>query len=107
VDTYPRVIDPSDIVSYNPFKAKFNSEPFVFENAYKSANVALKIPLPPRSLLIMHGQARYEWEHAIIRNDVHQRRIVIAYRELTPNYLPGGCEEDTGRKILDMANQFW
>jgi len=107
VDTYPRVVDSNDVVTFNPFKSKLDSEPYVFENAYKDADVALKIPLPPRSLLIMHGQARYEWEHAILRSDVHQRRIVIAYRELTPSYLPGGREEATGKNILDMANQFW
>ena len=77
------------------------------ENLLKDKNIAVKIPLPARSLLIMFGQARYEFEHAILRQDIQERRIVIAYRELTPPYLPGGKEEKLGQEILDQAKLFW
>ena len=45
-------------------------------------DVAIRVPLPRRSLLVLTGQLRYQWEHAILRKDIHTRRIVIAYREL-------------------------
>ena len=42
----------------------------------------IRVPLPRRSLLVMSGEPRYQWEHAILRKDIQTRRIVIAYREL-------------------------
>jgi alkylated DNA repair protein alkB family protein 4 len=67
----------------------------------------VRIPLPPRSLLVMYGQARYCWEHMVLRSDISERRVVIAYRELTPPYLPGGEREELGREILERAELFW
>jgi len=55
----------------------------------------------------MTGEPRYQWEHAILRKDIKSRRIVIAYRELTPTYLPGGKEEAIGQLILEEAKKFF
>jgi alkylated DNA repair protein alkB family protein 4 len=55
----------------------------------------------------MTGEPRYQWEHAILRRDINSRRVVIAYRELTPTYLPGGKEESIGRLILEQAEKFF
>jgi len=106
VATYPRVIDDNDKVVYNPFLNKFSKEAFEFP-ATNLGNIAVKIPLPARSLLVMYSSARYEWEHAILREDIKARRVVIAYRELTPPYLAGGREETIGREILEKAELFW
>ena len=107
VDKYPRVIGSDNKVIFNPFKDKFHKEQYGQEHLLKDQNIAVKIPLPARSLLIMFGQARYEFEHAILRQDIQDRRIVIAYRELTPPYLPGGKEEQLGQEILTQAKLFW
>ena len=45
-------------------------------------DAVIRVPLPRRSLLVMSGEPRYQWEHAILRKDIESRRIVIAYREL-------------------------
>ncbi len=45
-------------------------------------DAVVRVPLPRRSLLVMSGEPRYQWEHAILRKDIQSRRIVIAYREL-------------------------
>lgn len=67
----------------------------------------VRIPMPSRSLLVLYGPARYEWEHSILRSDVTDRRICLAYREFTKEYLPGGTlYEDIGREICDKANNF-
>ncbi|CAG7834971.1 unnamed protein product [Allacma fusca] len=68
----------------------------------------VRIPMPARSLLVLYGPARYEWEHCIYRNDVTGRRICMAYREFTPEYLEGGEHyEDVGVDILNSAKNFW
>ena len=38
------------------------------------------VPLPRRSLVIVEGAARYDWHHAIRRQDVHARRIAVTLR---------------------------
>ena len=70
-------------------------------------DAVIRVPLPRRSLLVMVGEPRYQWEHAILRRDISSRRIVIAYRELTPPYLPGGHEADIGCNIVKQAKLFF
>ena len=72
-----------------------------------TVDAVVKIPLPRRSLLVFFDEPRYDWQHCILREDVPHRRVVIAYREFTPPYLPGGSEEKVGREILEKAAQFW
>ncbi|ELU08273.1 hypothetical protein CAPTEDRAFT_150134 [Capitella teleta] len=61
------------------------------------------IHFPRFAFIVMMGEARYEWKHAIQRTHVAQRRMATTIRELTPEFLPGGKQEDVGREILDLA----
>lgn len=60
-----------------------------------------------RSLLVLYGEPRYHWEHSILREDIASRRVCIAYRELTPTYLPKGECESMGLEILKMSKTYW
>ncbi|CAH0547754.1 unnamed protein product [Brassicogethes aeneus] len=66
----------------------------------------VRIPMPKKSLLVMFGAARYDWEHQILRDDVKERRVCLAYREFTPPYLVEG-KEDVAKQILLKAQEFW
>jgi alkylated DNA repair protein alkB family protein 4 len=70
-------------------------------------DVVMRVPMPRRSLLVMFGPARYVWEHRVLREDVLQRRVCLAYREFTPTYLEGGKHASEGSVILDTARNFW
>ena len=103
IQTTPRQI-------FNPFKKERSENLPNYPRKPNSQSVqgaVVQIPLPRRSLLIMHGESRYDWEHFILRENIRERRIVIAYRELTPFYLPGGNEENVGSEILAQASLFW
>lgn len=99
---------------YRGVKTKYNLQ-FVPEkymqlqsaDEIKEDNIAVRIPMPRRSLLVMYGQARYWWEHMVLREDITKRRVCIAYREFTPPYLKGGTKEDQGWDILEKAQIFW
>lgn len=52
------------------------------KTVHELLDAVVRVPLPRRSLLVMSGEPRYQWEHAILRKDIQSRRIVIAYREL-------------------------
>ncbi|XP_016842423.1 alpha-ketoglutarate-dependent dioxygenase alkB homolog 4 [Nasonia vitripennis] len=72
-------------------------------------NIVVRLPMPEGSLMVLHGAARYSWEHAVLREDINLRRICLAYREFTPPYLPddkGNCNEES-REILERALNFW
>ncbi|PNF16603.1 hypothetical protein B7P43_G06429, partial [Cryptotermes secundus] len=73
----------------------------------EASHVVVRVPMPRRSLLVMYGPARYLWEHTVLREDVLQRRVCLAYREFTPTYLEGGKHACEGSVILDMARNFW
>jgi len=110
VDNYPAIIS-DDKVVFNPLSRDTESmveKPLAYQfKPDLRKNKVIRVPLPRRSLLVMYGEARYQWEHCILRNDVSQRRVIIAYRELTPPYLPGGSEETTGAEIIKQAIKFW
>ena len=116
VESFPRVLDEGgEKVLWNPFREgeefhNSRSRPYLRgeDRVEGTLSAAVRIPLPRRSLLVMHGQARYEWEHCILRGDIQGRRVVIAYRELTPPFLPGGEHHEAfGEDILDKAAKFW
>ncbi|XP_044754076.1 alpha-ketoglutarate-dependent dioxygenase alkB homolog 4 [Coccinella septempunctata] len=67
----------------------------------------IRIPMPRRSLLVMFGSARYEWEHQIFRDDIAGRRVCLAYREFTPTFLDGGKDYHIGKEILEKAQKFF
>ena len=109
VTTYPKILDINGKVLYNPLNnsnADFNEVPrYLFHN--NRINGIVRIPLPRRSLLVMYDNPRYQWEHCILREDISDRRIVIAYREFTPTYLPGGKGASVGAEIINRARLFW
>jgi len=98
VPTFPKVIKDDCVVASGP--------PYSFKEEL-DMGVMVRVPLPRRSLLVMYGEARYQWEHCILRSDISARRVIIAYRELTPPYLPGGRDQAIGDIIVDRAKQFW
>ena len=65
------------------------------------------VPLPQRSLVIVQGVARYQWQHSIHRRHILSRRIAITLREATVDFMPGGeLYESTGREILEAASSY-
>jgi alkylated DNA repair protein alkB family protein 4 len=68
----------------------------------------VRIPMPVRSLLVLYGPSRYEWEHCILRRDITSRRICMAYREFSGEYLKGGgLYEQAGKIVIDKAHTFY
>lgn len=70
-------------------------------------DVVIRVPMPQGSLIIMYGEPRYNWEHCVLREDIRDRRVCIAYREFTPNYLPDGVDYHQAKEVLEKAQLFW
>ncbi|XP_028840143.1 alpha-ketoglutarate-dependent dioxygenase alkB homolog 4 isoform X2 [Denticeps clupeoides] len=68
--------------------------------------VRVAVQLPRRSMLVLYGEARHRWKHAIHRRDVHSRRVCMTFRELSAEFLPGGQQADMGARLLDIASGF-
>lgn len=67
----------------------------------------VRVPMPRRSLLVLFGEARYSWEHCVLREDISGRRVCLAYREFTAPYLPGGANHTLSRDVLEHAQTYW
>ncbi|KAF8563710.1 Alkylated DNA repair protein alkB like protein 4 [Paragonimus westermani] len=79
----------------------------------RPTDVAVRVSLERRSLIIVDGPARYIWFHAILRSDIQSRRIAMTFRELSQGFLPPNeSDEDSaedqllGRKLLDIAQTY-
>jgi alkylated DNA repair protein alkB family protein 4 len=116
VETYPPVLsqDGKVITEHENIDFVHDSESIPLRNnvignspKHNLADVIVRVPMPRRSLLVMYGPARYIWEHSVLREDVLQRRVCLAYREFTPTYLERGTRASEGSAILDMAKNFW
>lgn len=68
--------------------------------------VHVAVRLPRRSLVVLHGEARHRWKHAIRREDVRERRVCSTYRELSAEFLPGGQQAEVGAQLLNIALSF-
>ncbi|NXS57705.1 ALKB4 dioxygenase, partial [Brachypteracias leptosomus] len=71
-----------------------------------SARVSVSIPVARRALLVLRGEARYRWKHALPRARVRQRRVCVTFRELSAEFGPGGGQEQLGRELLEIALTF-
>lgn len=67
----------------------------------------IRIPMPCLSLIVLYGPARYQFEHSVLREDIQERRVCLAYREFTPMYLEGGLSHNKGVEVLKNATNFW
>uniref|UniRef100_A0A8C1ZEQ9 AlkB homolog 4, lysine demthylase n=1 Tax=Cyprinus carpio TaxID=7962 RepID=A0A8C1ZEQ9_CYPCA len=68
--------------------------------------VRVAVPLPRRSLIVLYGEARHRWKHAIHRKDIQGRRVCSTFRELSEEFLQGGEQEKLGSELLDIALSF-
>ncbi|CAN9501085.1 unnamed protein product [Ophioblennius macclurei] len=68
--------------------------------------VRVAVGLPRRSLVVLQGEARHRWKHAIHREDVGRRRVCSTFRELSAEFLPGGERAEMGARLLDIALGF-
>lgn len=97
VESYPAVMTPSGLLNSSSESYKFGIE---------ESDVVVRIPMPRFSLLVLYNAPRYEWEHEIFREDITERRVCLAYREFTPDYLENGCKFDEGKIILEKSECF-
>lgn len=100
IEKYPKVLDENGTRSLNGncYKVKLYEDNKFYP--------VVRVVMPRRSLLVMYNSARYDWEHQILREDIRERRVCLAYREFTPIYLPGGEKYKEGEKILEKAQNF-
>uniref|UniRef100_A0A8C3PG54 AlkB homolog 4, lysine demethylase n=1 Tax=Chrysemys picta bellii TaxID=8478 RepID=A0A8C3PG54_CHRPI len=68
--------------------------------------VTVDILLPRRSLIVLSGDARYKWKHAIYRKHIEHRRICVTFRELSAEFTLGGKQEKLGKELLEIALTF-
>jgi len=65
---------------------------------------AVHVALPQRSLIIVEGDARFKWQHSIIREHVHQERVAMTCRELSEIFRhPESKEFEAGTRLLEQA----
>jgi len=68
--------------------------------------LSVLVALPRRSLIIVSGQARYKWKHAIQRRHVTSRRIAMTFRELSAEYSISGSNESIGKELIAVASHY-
>ncbi|KFP85581.1 Alpha-ketoglutarate-dependent dioxygenase alkB 4, partial [Acanthisitta chloris] len=71
-----------------------------------SKEVTVAVALPRRSLVVLHGDARYRWKHAIHRQHIQHRRVCLTFRELSAEFSTGGRHEELGKELLEIALSF-
>lgn len=63
------------------------------------------IKMPPRSLLVIQGEARYDWHHSISRYDIKSRRIALTWREFSEEIIKDDEYRDFVSEVFVIANQ--
>ncbi|KAK4036121.1 hypothetical protein OUZ56_028186 [Daphnia magna] len=68
-------------------------------------DICVRIPQPARSLVVIYGSARYQWLHCVLRRDIKERRVCIALREFTKQFLDPN--DSMGQAILKTASNYF
>lgn len=68
-----------------------------------SDDVIIRIPMPEKSLLALYGPPRYRYEHSVLREDINERRVAIAYREFTIPYLKSNAKYEEAEGFYKLC----
>ncbi|XP_014770078.1 alpha-ketoglutarate-dependent dioxygenase alkB homolog 4 isoform X2 [Octopus bimaculoides] len=82
------------------------SDTYLSMSLETNPGIAVRVPLPRRSLIVVYGPARCQWKHAIHRQDIESRRLAMTFREPTVDFLPGGPHSDIGDQLIRTALTF-
>ena len=63
----------------------------------------IEVPIPRRSLYVMSGKSRNEWQHGIEAKDVDGRRMVVTIRELTDEFKDFE-KQPIGQQLTEIAS---
>lgn len=66
-------------------------------------NVVVRIPMPAKSLLVMSGPPRYQFEHSVLREDISSKRVAVAYREFTIPYQKNGPKFNEAERFYELS----
>uniref|UniRef100_A0A336MNU2 CSON003591 protein n=1 Tax=Culicoides sonorensis TaxID=179676 RepID=A0A336MNU2_CULSO len=110
--TFNRFTDDSNLNKYNLDCVESYKEHLIPVDGeaqfdLEEEEIIIRVPQPERSLVVMYGNPRYKWEHSVLREDIKERRVCIAYREFTPPYLVDGYEAEQSEQINELAKYFW
>jgi alkylated DNA repair protein alkB family protein 4 len=59
----------------------------------------IRVPLPARSLAVLYGPARFDWEHAILAYDIEAQRTSVTLRTLGDTFRT----TEEGQTVLERA----
>lgn len=63
------------------------------------------VRMPARSLLVIYGEARYDWLHSINRYDIKSRRIAMTWREFSEEIVKDEDYKDFVLQVWTIANK--
>uniref|UniRef100_A0A8C8BEV3 AlkB homolog 4, lysine demethylase n=1 Tax=Otus sunia TaxID=257818 RepID=A0A8C8BEV3_9STRI len=98
--------DSEDSIQLFSTCSKENGELLPSGSLVPSREVTVAIQLPRRSLVVLYGDARYKWKHAIYRKHIEHRRVCVTFRELSAEFSAGGRREEQGKELLEIALSF-
>lgn len=65
----------------------------------------IAIRMPARSLVVVSGEARYDWHHGIHKYDVKSRRIAMTWREFSDEIVKDEEYHDLVTEVFTIASQ--
>lgn len=66
-------------------------------------NIVVRVPMPPKSVMVLYGPPRYQFEHSVLREDIVTRRVAIAYREFTKPYQKNNPKHSEAEEIYKLC----
>lgn len=71
---------------------------------FKLPPYEIVVKMPARSLIIIKGEARYDWHHGISRYDVKSRRIAMTWREFSEEIINDEEYHDFVTEVFSIAS---
>lgn len=72
---------------------------------FKIPPYEIVIKMPAKSLLILQGEARYDWHHSINRYDIKSRRVAMTWREFSEEIIKDPDYRDFVEEVFSISNQ--
>lgn len=72
---------------------------------FNTPPLEIVVKMPRRSLVVIYGEARYEWHHSINKYDIRSRRIAMTWREFGEEILREEEHKEFIDRVFTIASQ--
>ena len=65
----------------------------------------VRLKIPRRGQVVLQGKVRHEWSWSVLSAEVHEKQVLLVFREINPDFV-SGVRLEVGEKLMEINEEF-